>query len=902
MKEVQITLFNAKGEGKIPYSPYEDGSFIFITKKTKTLKEAFLYMISQFSLSKPLEIKEILKVKRTKTALGSFSPERIFNIALDIDEVKTKEDYLEIIDYFKDNKYSVILGKSRSHNSKTNFNIKGMLRVDFKNDEEIIKIGLSQIQADLGDICKIDLTSGNMVSLQAPSKCNFIIHYQEKGKILTDSGIHIKNVKKSIAQSKEEVLEYDNDLIDECISIFNSLGYTPISGINDNGSINFKHPQERKSKGGFFWFSSSPLVMRHHNKTRNLNIFHILKKTEVGKRWLKTKTKDDQRKDLIKDIDTSKYKKHISVNERYLDFSKENKKDIIQEFLETPKAVLKIKSAMGTAKSSGIDLCIKEAHKQNKSVILVSNRVSVAEDFSNKYDIMLYKNPDSWNHKGSLVVQYDSLHKFKLQNYDVVIFDEFSSLLLHHRAGLTDNANINAVKFKILMEQKNVLVADAFLTGYEDTFFKERDIFSIVNEYKDSIKLYEYKNKEYFVKKIIEKAQELDESEHISASFTSLNVMRVVEMELKEKGIKVVSLSSETSKITRDIIYRKFKEENHNAFSVILFTPTLTVGVSNLNNISTHFHYDSGLSTDVISSLQMVKRSRLTKEIHFFLEERQFYLDTDLSSLNQVAKKNINSFYNKKDKTLLVDINYETGELQLTPLAVYINEIEVFYNILANNHSNAFKLLLSYQFKDKAKKIIKKDETFTVREKVKKLNEKIKAETLNILEEYSDSIWTIEDLDTLKSKVQELTPNEKAQVLMGDVQQKFSKLLPKDILKEITEIEIKENFRFINKIKNMKIALLNLHSTDYTKYELSKAISTDIGSLQDKKQTEFLEYLLEFNSKTELKNSYSKNEIKEIDRTTGKKKSEQFLKKIGYSWNEAKLQASKDVFKYLMYV
>ena len=901
---VSITIFNGEGKGKRPYSPYKDKSFLFITKTLPSLRDAFLFMIQQYSLSKPLILPEPVKKLRRKAQLEEYAPKQIKNIALDLDEISNKEDYLETIEYFKEKNFSVILGKSRGWNGKSNFNLKGILRVNFTNDEEIIKSALTQLQTELGDKCKVDLSVGNMVSLQAPSGSTFIVHYQEKGKVLNDSNVYIEDIKSTLGGEYKVTITYGNAVIDECISIFNNLGYTPINGsINDNGSINFQHPSERKSKGGYFWYSTNPLIMHHNNKDRTLSAFYILKETEVGKEWLKGKTKEEQKNQLIKTQTVQNYKRFLYINERYLDFTKDDKIKMLDEFLDDEKGVFKIKSAMGSAKSSGIDLCIKKAHERKETVIIVSNRVSVAEDFADKYNLMIYKNPESINYNGSLVVQYDSLHRYDIPKYDIVIFDEFASLLLHHRAGLTDNANVNAVKFRILMEKKKVLIADAFLTGYEDIFFKDKNIYAIMNEYKDDIKLSEYKNKEFFISSIIDKANNIKTGEHISASFTSLNIMRVVEMELKERGIKVITLSSETSQITRDIIYKKFKEDTHGAFQVILFTPTLTVGVSNLNNVVHHFHYDSGMSTDVISSLQMIKRSRTTKEIHYFLEERQFYLDTDINSINNAAEKNINNFYNKKDKTLLIDICYDTGNLRLTPLAIYINEIEVFYNILANNHANAFKLLLNYQFQNDAEIIDTVDESFTVREKVKEVKEKIKNETLEILEEYSDVTWTGQDLDNIRNKISDLNNDEKAKLLMGTVQDKFNKTIPREELLKLTEIEIESDFKFTSKVKNMRTALKSSNDTEYTKYILSKAISSDIGSLQNKSHTQFLEYLLLLGENTTLKNGYSRNEIKKIDEDVKQgKRFEKFLKKLGYSWGEAKLKADIQIFDYIKYL
>ena len=65
-----------------------------------------------------------------------------------------------------------------------------------------------------------------------------------------------------------------------------------------------------------------------------------------------------------------------------------------------------------------------------------------------------------------------------------------------------------------------------------------------------------------------------------------------------------------------------YLKKDHDKFDVLLYSPTLTVGVSNLNNVKDHFHYDSSMSSDVISSLQMIKRSRKAQRIHLLIKPR----------------------------------------------------------------------------------------------------------------------------------------------------------------------------------------------------------------------------------------------------------------------------------------
>jgi len=904
LAQIELTLMNGienPKKAKHLISKYNDDTFIFANVKTERLLDMFMIMTNEFVLNQPLNLKEPKRLYRRKQDLEPYKYKKIKNIVLDLDEIKTKDDYLDTIDYFKKKGYSCILGKSRSWNGVDVFNMKGIMRVSFENDFDIIKTALTQIQIELGSKCKVDTKIAEVQSYNAPTKSDQIVFYNENGKKFTDKNVHIECVKKSMSNSSslEPNITFSNEVIDECISIFAGLGYIPVKdSMSGEGAINFKHPSEVKSPGGFFWFSTQPLVMNHINKDRTISIFSLLKETEVGKKWLKNKTKEEQKSELLQD--NVKYSEFKVYNERYLDFSDPSKIAMIENFIHSDKNVLKIKSAMGTAKSNGVACAVNEAHKKGLKVILISNRVSVAKDFAEKYNMMWYKDVDAWKQEESLVVQFDSLHRFDIQSFDVVILDEFISLLFHHRSNLTSNSNINVVKFKILMENKKVLVADAFLTGFENIFFKNRDISMIDNNYRDDIFLKEYTYKETFVQEIIDRAKILPENKKISASFTSNNIMKAVNHKLKKAGVKVIMLNADTPEHTRSLIYERFKEFHHKAYDVVLYSPTLTVGVSNLNDIDEHFHYDSGMSTDVVSSLQMIKRSRTAKTIHYFLEERQFYYDTDVRSINSSAETNINNFYNNKNATLLIDVDYNTGKLKLTKLGKYINKIEAFYNITKNNHANAFKLLLKHQFSDKNEvQIINKEVESDLKEVIKDIKNKEKEEKIKVLQEWEDKDFSALDIEVLKAKTIELTETEKVQVLMGEIQNRFKETLDNKELLFLAEKELQSNYKYIGLISKYRIAKKAFASRDYSLYLLSQTISTDISSLQNKSYTSFLEYLSIISSTTKLKQRYSKNEIDTMDEHFQKgPKFLKFLKSIGYIKSEAKWYIDEDVLRF----
>ena len=246
-------------------------------------------------------------------------------------------------------------------------------------------------------------------------------------------------------------------------------------------------------------------------------------------------------------------------------------------------------------------------------ILIITNRISVAEDFKQKYGIKIY-NKDEYSIGDSLICQFDSLWKYNIKNFDLVILDEFISLLFHARNTI-NNSQINLAKFFASFNLK-LVIADAFLTGYENKLLnKNSNMFFLNNVYRDETKLYEYNNFNYFIQKILRKAEE----GKITISSTSLSFINALFILLRKLNYRVLVLTAETPPSVKERIYQIFNDENSDDYDVLLYSPTLTVGVSNLNNVDTHFHYDSSMTTDVISSLQMIKRTRKTKKIPIVL-------------------------------------------------------------------------------------------------------------------------------------------------------------------------------------------------------------------------------------------------------------------------------------------
>jgi len=276
--------------------------------------------------------------------------------------------------------------------------------------------------------------------------------------------------------------------------------------------------------------------------------------------------------------------------------------------------------------------------------------------------------------------------------FDVVVMDEFVSVLLHSRNSMNKSV-MNTNKF-FKSFNKKVVIADAFLTGYEDFFFENKNADSTItidNEYRDDCELISYTDANNLTKEILECAIA---GEKLTISSTSTTYIKSLEAMLFRNKIRVTTLTSTTSQFSKDVIYNSFKREENDLFDVLIFSPTLTVGVSNLNLVDKHFHYDSSRSSDVISSLQMIKRTRKAKQIHYHVKNVKKYLPISYAELRDDYISKIGK--NVEQNNLFEYDDY--GNPNISKLGKLSILIDVFKNILEKSHKDAFEHLLTYHF------------------------------------------------------------------------------------------------------------------------------------------------------------------------------------------------------------
>jgi len=312
---LSLTLFNGQGDSKIPFSSYEDGTFIFVTKKIKSLREAHSLLIRNYSLSMPLNIKEPISTLRKKSNLSEYSGEKIDNIILSLNEIYDTYTLENIIDYFKEKNLACLIYRANSFGKNKDLSIQVIIKTNFPSDEKIIRNSLMILQAELQDKCKVDLSNASIISAIPPANNGIILHSRENGNVLKAS--NISPVLNSKHNSKYLKLSYDDDFIELCLEQFNELGFYASSSNSKNKGIAFYRKNNSSTKKGYYWFLDNPLVMNHKDKNSSVSIYHLMKHTKEGKEWLKSKTKEEQAHQLIKKDNILEYKDYLTCNERY---------------------------------------------------------------------------------------------------------------------------------------------------------------------------------------------------------------------------------------------------------------------------------------------------------------------------------------------------------------------------------------------------------------------------------------------------------------------------------------------------------------------------------------------------------------------------------------------------------
>lgn len=727
---MKITIFGTASKNeKFAKSPYDDNSFIFETIEVQTTYQAFQLLVNNFCLNIALDLKGPGKSRRLKTDLEPHIIKTFDHLLFDF-ECKSEFNKNMALDYFKSTQCTI--GQSRSYDGVNNFNLKGIIKTAPMSLKEL-KVLQAKIQKELSEYGKYTTDTLRITYYTAPLNKDNILLDNPNGSMLMPIGTNVTDYYNNIdLDCKFNITSKETTEI--CKTIFKNLGFILVD-INANGSIKYTKDSEN-----YIWYPNNPYIMNHTESYMSVNI------------W-KEAIKYEPTFDITPYID---YKADIVVDRNFTEIKSELD-SIVEAFLFKHNGALTLRAPMGSGKTTFIDRIIEAALERDFKVAIITNRVTLAEDYKRKYKKFLYykdytdaikakdsknsnnisgeeairliesysnvdnvsnlnnantsfvtktKKPKIVRSKGkSLICQYDSFRHFDLDDYDLIILDEFMSLLMHTRSALNSKTE-NLIKFYTALNKK-VVVADAFLSKYivDNMFTKPLNVVSYT---KNNTELYSCNDSNTFYT-LIKNA--LDSNKKITISTTSIKVVDIIKEMCYILNKKIIIFNKETSSISKNIIYDKIRSKEALDCDVFIYTPVLTVGVNILNDVDIHFHYDSASSTDVISSLQMLGRARFSKKIIYYVMNKKYNACINYDLLKTtVEKKSYEHTDDSKDrnveykrgtvKNLLYHFHVPPGKdyQELDHIGKACLKVDVFNNMTLCDYKKSFDILLSFNF------------------------------------------------------------------------------------------------------------------------------------------------------------------------------------------------------------
>lgn len=512
----------------------------------------------------------------------------------------------------------------------------------------------NKIQSEIKEFGELNSFGLSLFGRFAPLTKNVMISENKNGSYY--------EISKPEAEPLQKYKLESTNFLDACLEYFTKDGFVRnLDAQESNGYRTYV-----KNNEVYKWNEKYPWIMFHRNPLQTKNIYKLVSSLRIRER--------------LKQLE---YAPDIAVHSQSLELK--DFKLACDNFMKNG-GVLAIKSYMGSSKSDALAYTIEQSKKSKKKILVITSRITLAQEFKQKFNLPLYSDfkGKTIKFKGSIICQYDSLSRIEPKNYDMVIVDEFCSVVFHSVDNLIVDKRSVLRKFLGLLK-KDVIIADAFLNT-EFLRLLRRPVKTLTNTKKDTIPLIEHTREELF-----EEMQDcLMQGEQISVSTNSVKaiestIARICSLTEKTNTV-VIGPKSHDYKVQKieSLNRKKYKED------IIIYSPALSLGVSIFNKIKNHFHFDSGLSANAIQSIQMLRRARKAATIHYYIGECTNFGPQDFEAYKQFA-------YDKMDSnnSWMFDIDDN-----LSDLGIYCVQVGVIKNILSANTAIAFNKLLHYNFEN----------------------------------------------------------------------------------------------------------------------------------------------------------------------------------------------------------
>lgn len=513
----------------------------------------------------------------------------------------------------------------------------------------------NKIQNEIKEFGELNPFALSLFGRFAPLPKNIVISENKNGS-------HYETSNKFETEPLKRYKLESTNFLDACLEYFTKDGFVRNLDIPESSG----YRTYIKGNESYKWNEKYPWMMFHRDPLQTKNIYKLVSSLRI--------------KERLKQLE---YAPDIVVHSQSLELK--DFRDACDAFIKKG-GVLAIKSYMGSSKSDALGYAIEQSKKLKKKILVITSRITLAQEFKQKFNLPLYSDfkGKTIKFKGSIICQYDSLSRIDPRNYDVVIVDEFCSVVFHSVDNLIEDKRSVLRKFLGLLK-KDVVIADAFLNT-EFLRLLRRPVKTLTNTQKDTIPLFECTKEGLFeeMQKCLSKREQVSVSTNSVKAIES-TIARICSL-LEKTSTVVIGPKSHEYKVQKieTLNRKKYKDD------IIIYSPALSLGVSIFNKIKNHFHFDSGLSANAIQSIQMLRRARKADKIFYYIGEATNYGPQDFEAYKQFA-------YDKMDSnnSWMFDIDGN-----LSDIGIYCAQVGVIKNILSSNTAIAFNKLLHYNFEN----------------------------------------------------------------------------------------------------------------------------------------------------------------------------------------------------------
>lgn len=445
---------------------------------------------------------------------------------------------------------------------------------------------------------------------------------------------------------------------------------------------------------------------------RFLSFYTPTKKTIENNKWkcykndINSHYLDDITPYLVSKEDIKKYyeEKERELKKGIKKYLKDNKK--LNKLLEEKQTILKVSdtikqdkdknilclsSPMGSGKSHQIEQLLLKYPMIFKKVLIISPRITYSVDIYNRYKnigFKIYIDPTTkrpydknnvFYYYNKKVLSYESIHKDKLDKYDLIILDEVESIFYGINSPTIEDRERNKdIFFKLIKNTKNIILGDGFITQrtietfnklypmekmlLENTKINPKQIlkFNNINQELDGLNMggktikeeLELKKIELQLSKYILK--KLKQKQKIYFFSSTYSVLKNIEEEL----LKSPLLTKEDILVyTRDT--KLDIEQNINELwgnkKIILSTTKITIGINfNTENVfNSNVSYINEKGGNVRDVLQNLFRVR------YYKDKEVFYV-IDKKKNNKYNKLNYDDFKKYFNRKIIINGNDNT--------------------------------------------------------------------------------------------------------------------------------------------------------------------------------------------------------------------------------------------------